>query len=117
MYVQLFIFVVSRLCILKKERLGFSQVCLGRPAGSAGFRRVNSPPGFYLDPDRSQARVGRVPGRPAGPVRVSKLCLYLSDRYTYLRRWTITATPHTCDNIYKIVSYANIFLRLIVQSI
>jgi len=45
---------------------------LGLP-GSTGFRRVNSPPGFYLDPDRSQARVGRVPGRPAGPVRVSKL--------------------------------------------
>jgi len=32
--------------------------------------------GFYLDPDQSQARVGRVPGRPAGPIRVSKLCFF-----------------------------------------
>jgi hypothetical protein len=55
---------------------GFTRVgrVPGRTAGSTGFRRVNSPPGFYLDPDRSQARVGRVPGRPAGPVRVLKLC-------------------------------------------
>jgi len=62
----------------KKQRgrvsVGFVRVTRvpGRPAGSIGFRRVNSSAGFYLDPDRSQARVGRVPGRPAGPVRVSK---------------------------------------------
>ena len=46
--------------------------------GSTGFLRANSQTGFYLDPDRFQARVGRVPGRPAGPVRVSKLWLQLS---------------------------------------
>jgi len=46
---------------------------------SPGFGRVdrvsraNSRAGFCLNPDRSQARVGRVPGRPAGPVRVLKL--------------------------------------------
>ena len=44
-------------------------------AGSTGFRRANSQAGFYLDPERSQARVDRVPGRPARLVRVSKLCL------------------------------------------
>jgi len=43
------------------------------PAGSTEFHRANSPTGFYLDPDRSQARVGRVPGWPAGLVRVLKL--------------------------------------------
>jgi hypothetical protein len=37
-----------------------------------GFCRANSQAGFCLHPDRSQARVGRVPGRPAGPVRVLK---------------------------------------------
>ena len=60
--------------IKKRGRVstGFARVP-GRPARSIEFRRVNSPPGFYLDPDRSQARVGRVPGRPAGPVQVSKL--------------------------------------------
>jgi hypothetical protein len=44
----------------------------GRPAGSTGFRRANSQTGFYLHPDRFQARVGRVAGRPVGPIRVSK---------------------------------------------
>jgi hypothetical protein len=62
--------VVSRPCILKKkrERSGLSQVYPGRPAGSTGFYRANSPAGFYLDPDRSWALVGQVlgPGRP-GP--------------------------------------------------
>ena len=54
---------------------GFGRVdrVLGRPAGSTGFPRVNSRAGFCLNPDRSQARVGRVPGRSAGPVRVLKL--------------------------------------------
>ena len=42
--------------------------------GSTGFLRANFQTSFYLDPDRFQAWVGRVPGRPAGPVRVSKLC-------------------------------------------
>jgi len=56
--------------------VGFTRVgrVSDRTARSTGFCRVNSPPGFYLDPDWSQARVGRVPGRPAGPVRISKLC-------------------------------------------
>jgi len=54
-----------------KKRPGLSQVCPG--SGSTEFHRVNSQAGFYLDPDRSQARVGRVSVRPAGPVRVSKL--------------------------------------------
>ena len=44
----------------------------GWPAGSTGFRQANSRAGFWLHPDRSQGRVGRVPGRPAGPVRVLK---------------------------------------------
>jgi hypothetical protein len=48
----------------------------GWPAGSTWwFRRAKSLAGFYLDPDRSQARVGRVSGRLVGPVRVSKLWL------------------------------------------
>jgi len=65
----------------KRERdrvsAGFTRVAWvpGRPAWSTGFFRANFQAGFYLDPDRSQARVGRVPGRPAGPVQVSKLWL------------------------------------------
>jgi len=41
---------------------GFTRVSWvpGRTAGSTGFYRVNSPPGFYLDPDRSQARVSKL---------------------------------------------------------
>jgi hypothetical protein len=50
---------------------GFDRVP-GRPTGSTGFRVANSRAGFCLHPDRSQVRVGRVPGRPAGPVRVLK---------------------------------------------
>jgi hypothetical protein len=58
----------------KRERPGLSRVYPDRlGSGSTGFFRANFQAGFYLDPDRSQARVGRVPGRPAGPVRVSKL--------------------------------------------
>ena len=45
---------------------------LGLP-GSTGFHWANSQAGFYLHPDRSQARVGWVPDRPVGPVRVLKL--------------------------------------------
>jgi hypothetical protein len=48
----------------------------GRPGGSTGFPRANSQAGFSLHPDRSQARVGRVTGRPAGPVRVLKHCFF-----------------------------------------
>ena len=44
----------------------------GQPGGSTGFHRANSRAGFCLHPDRSQVRVGLVPGRPAGPVRVLK---------------------------------------------
>jgi hypothetical protein len=63
-----------RVCVyIYKNRSGLNRVYPGRPAWSTGFRQANSPAGFCLDPDRSQARVGRVPGRPAGPVRVSKL--------------------------------------------
>lgn len=41
--------------------------------GSTGFGWAKSQVGFVLHPDRFHARVGRVPGRPAGPVRVLKL--------------------------------------------
>jgi hypothetical protein len=57
----------------KKNRLGLIRVLPGSPGpGSTGFHRANSQAGFCLHPDRSQARVGWVPGRPAGPVRVLK---------------------------------------------
>jgi hypothetical protein len=61
--------------IKKKEREVGSQP--GLPGSTRRVDRVlsgHSPAGFYLDPDRSWARVGQVPSRPAGPVRVSKLC-------------------------------------------
>ena len=49
------IYVVS---VYIKKRSGLSRVSPGRPgSGSIGFRRANSSAGFYLDPDRSQARV------------------------------------------------------------
>jgi hypothetical protein len=54
----------------KKKLIGSH---LGPGPGSTGFRQANSQAGFYLHPDRSQARVGRVPDRPAEPVRVLKL--------------------------------------------
>jgi hypothetical protein len=68
----------SAIYIYKKRgrvSAGFAQVARvpGRPAGLNGFRQANSSVGFYLDPDRFQTRVCRVPSRPAGPVRVSKL--------------------------------------------
>jgi hypothetical protein len=53
------------------------RVSPGHPAGSTGFYRANSQAGFYLHPDRSQARVA---GQPAGPVRVSKHCLILQNK-------------------------------------
>jgi hypothetical protein len=64
-----------RIHVYIKKEAGFTQVARvpSRPAGSTGFYRANSPTGFYLDPDRSQARVGRVSGRPARLVRVLKL--------------------------------------------
>ena len=52
----------------------------GRPSGSTGFRRANSRAGFCLHPDRSQAWVGRVPGRPVGPVRVLKHWYFLGEK-------------------------------------
>jgi len=70
------------MCLYKKKKkerdrvsAGFTRVARvpGLPGGSTGFFRANFQAGFYLDPDRSQARVCRVPGRPAGPVRISKL--------------------------------------------
>jgi len=33
-------------------------------------------PRFFINPARFRPRGGRVPGRPAGPSRVSKLCLW-----------------------------------------
>jgi hypothetical protein len=64
---------------IKKNRSGRSRVCSGRPGpGSTGFFRTNFQAGFCLDPDRSYARVGWVPGRAAGPVRVSKQWLHPS---------------------------------------
>jgi hypothetical protein len=60
----------------KSDRVspGFDRVdrFQGRPGGSTGFPRANSQAGFSLHPDRSQAGVSRVPGRPAEPVRVLK---------------------------------------------
>jgi len=51
---------------IKKDRVsaGFARVAWvpGRPTGSTGFHRVNSQTAFYLDSDRSQARVDP-PGR------------------------------------------------------
>jgi len=58
-----------RIHVYKKKETGSQP---GLP-GSPGFCRANSQTGFYLDPDRFQARVGRVPGWPAEPVRVLKL--------------------------------------------
>jgi hypothetical protein len=49
---------------------------------STGFHWANSRAGFCLHPDRSQARVGRVPGRPAGPIRVLKHCLQDQNSYS-----------------------------------
>ena len=57
-------------------RFGRVDRVLGWPAGSTWFPRANSWAGFCLNPDWSQARVGQVPGRPAGPVRVLKHCLW-----------------------------------------
>jgi hypothetical protein len=52
--------VVSRLCIYIKKTSGFSWVCRGHPgSGSTGPTPRAS---FYLDPNRSQARAGQVPG-------------------------------------------------------
>jgi len=55
----------------KKHRVlsGFARV-MGRPARSTGFCRVVAPACFLTNPDRSNHRVDRVPGHPAGPVRV-----------------------------------------------
>jgi len=59
-------------CQYKKKKVIGSH--LGGPGpGSTGFRLANSQAGFCLHRDRSQARVGRVPSRPARPVRVLKL--------------------------------------------
>ena len=59
--------------IYKKINPGLSRVWPGRPGpGSTGSGRANSQPVFCLDPARPQARVGRVPGWPAGPGRVLK---------------------------------------------
>jgi hypothetical protein len=52
--------------------LGLDRVLPGQPG-----RRVTpgfSFPRFFINPARFRPRVGRVPGRPAGPDRISKLC-------------------------------------------
>ena len=63
-----------------KKRPGLSRVCLGRPAGSIGFRRVLLRPGPVPG-------LGR-PGRPAGSVQVSKLwqehTTHLNEKYKRL---------------------------------
>jgi len=65
---------------IKKNWPGLTRVWPGGPGpGSTGFSRANSRAGFCLHPDRSQARVSRVPGRPAGPVRVLKLCSKVNE--------------------------------------
>jgi len=66
----------------KKNKKNKSQrVCHRVLTGSAGStRRVSrvtpgfSFPLFFINPARFRPRVGQVPGRPAGPGRVSKLC-------------------------------------------
>lgn len=71
----------------KPKQHRFTAMCIYIKKGwvSARFARVTHVPsqlgfawptpctGFYLDLDRSQARVGQVPGRPTVPVRASKL--------------------------------------------
>jgi hypothetical protein len=71
--------------VYKKKRPGLRRVWPGGPGpGSTGFHRANSQAGFCLHQDRSQARVGRVSGRPAGPVQVLKLCFeYLKSHYIF----------------------------------
>jgi hypothetical protein len=65
----------------KKERDRVSARCTrvarvpSQPARSIGFFRANFQTGFYLDPDQSRARAGRVPRLPAGSVQISKLCM------------------------------------------
>jgi len=73
------------MCLYKKKErdqvsAGFTRVP-GQPSGLTRFFQANFQAGFYLDPDRSQAWVGRVPGRPAGPVWVSKLWYVLFHKH------------------------------------
>jgi hypothetical protein len=61
-----------------KKKLTGSHPGLAGWTGSRVDRvsRANSRVGFCLNPDRSQARVGQVPGRPAGPVQILKLWIW-----------------------------------------
>ena len=56
----------------------------GLPGATRRVDRVSPgqlPDGFLFRPGPVPYRVGRVPGRPAGPVRVSKLCLRLDSSF------------------------------------
>jgi hypothetical protein len=80
-------YVVSYPCIyIKKGQVstGFTRL--------PGFRQANSSTGFYLNPNRSQALVGQVPGQPAGPVRVSKLCLTVPAAVGDISKANLVAT-------------------------
>jgi len=69
----------------KKHRPSLNRVWLSGPGpGSIGFHQANSKTGFCLHPDRSQARVGRVPGRPTGPGRVLKHWFFHSFIFSFL---------------------------------
>ena len=92
----------------------------GRPAGSTGSGRVNSQPGFGLHPNRSHARVGRVPGWPAGLGGVLKLWFWIKKmgwktgpiaraliKWTSELAWLIKASPAFCF-------FFNIFKKLMI---
>jgi hypothetical protein len=63
---------------------------LGQPAGSAGSHWVFPSLIFFFNLARFQPRVGRVPGWPARPGRISKLCIlhlaYLSLFFIFIFR-------------------------------
>ena len=74
---------------------------LGQPAGSAGSHWVFPSPIFFFNPARFQPRVGRVPGRPARPGWISKLCIL---HLAYL-------------SLFFIFTFCNIFLVFIFFSL
>jgi hypothetical protein len=62
---------LSKTCLMTVKKKKKNRVSLGfgradrvsdRPARPTGFSWVNFRAGFYLNPDRFQARVGQIPG-------------------------------------------------------